>query len=138
MGTIQFKMKQMGRLQTAFQEWDKKKNGDRLGGMYTFSEFKELLTLGIGVHDVSEAKAIRLFHQWHNQAEQETGWEHYLHENNDHPSALEDFAKLSQHIQSHAWESDNRPEDDKRKSLMMAGEVQRVARNDLMRSESTK
>ena len=70
LGTVQFKMKQMGRLQAAFEQWDKKKNGNKLGGMYSFSEFKELLKLGVGAHDISEARALRLFHQWHDQAEQ--------------------------------------------------------------------
>lgn len=123
LGTVQFKMKQMGRLQVAFEQWDKKKNGDKLGGMYSFSEFKELLKLGVGAHDISEARALRLFHQWHDQAEQETGWEHYLQEHNDNPSALEDFAKLSHHVQSRAWDMDDRTDEEKRNSVLLSDSI---------------
>ncbi|GMI12912.1 hypothetical protein TrVE_jg13562 [Triparma verrucosa] len=123
-GQLAFKIKQMTRLQDVFEVWDKKKNGEKLGGMYTFQEFKELLLLGVGAHDISEDFAMRLFHDWHNQAEQETGWEQYFEAHNGEMGMqIDDFKKLSRHIQDRAWQVDERPEDEKRKSIMQTDQA---------------
>ena len=67
----------------------------------------------------------------------ETGWEHYLQEHNDHPSALEDFAKLSHHVQSYAWDMDDRPDDEKRNSVLLndaqLGETTSVQKKDYIK-----
>ncbi|GMH99935.1 hypothetical protein TrLO_g782 [Triparma laevis f. longispina] len=125
-GQLAFKIKQMTRLQDAFEVWDKKKNGEKLGGMYTFQEFNELLLLGVGAHDISEDFSMRLFHDWHNQAEQETGWEQYMQAHDEDGggdgvvSTIDDFKKLSRHVQDRAWQVDERPDEEKRKSILQA------------------
>ena len=124
-GVLPFKLKQLANLQNAFERYDELHHGLDFRGVFTFSSFERLLNDGMGIRDIDQRLVLKLFNEFQNVTEEETGWEKYMEANNmlggaDHKV----FFKLQKQLQDDSWKADTRDEAQKRHSIMMSSSQQ--------------